>query len=377
MELSGDGALRGSLQELPSDLEGDAAEQVGILTASSPSSSSGCSRGPGLRWVAAATTALSALAFGAVALKHGHRAAGAGQRALGGEPPSLAVLDLNEDSSRSTTSVPFRMSSKDLPSLFCWLVSQTVGGPELNRHQGWWEENLVSEMLTSKVGIFACNEFTVFTDKKCIVNQMGRWGWPYVEEDYVPRPGEIVSWSLQRSTTTAKNSDTSPSNSWVFTAAWKALGNSGVLDKHHWVVKQDPDACFFPWRLRWHASQYPGKDGLVPVYIKNCQPFNSMQGPLEIFSIAMVKAILPNIDYCGNDAAGEDGKMEKCAKEHGGQEYMDVAALKDQYCLHMQPDCHDGNTLAFHPFKVVPGFRECVQQSMAAEDRYTEAAHPK
>lgn len=272
----------------------------------------------------------------------------------------------------TTTSVPFPDSTKDWPSLFCWLVAQTTGGPNVNRPEGWWEEQLVTEMLVTKVGIFACNEFAVFTDKRAIVSKMGQWGWPYVDDDYVPKMGEITSWPLGP-TQVQKNGDSSPSNSWVFTAAWKALGNSGVLNKHHWVVKQDPDACFFPWRLRWHAAQYPSKDGQAPIFIKNCETFDSMQGPLEIFSIALVKLMLPNLDNCGNDAHGEDGKMEKCAKMYGGQQFMDGAALKDKYCSHMQPYCGDGNTIAFHPFKEIPNFRKCVNLSLTAEETYKKS----
>jgi len=267
-----------------------------------------------------------------------------------------------------TTSVAFPNSTKDWPSLFCWLVSQTVGGKKLNKMMGWMEEKLVWEMYLRKIGLFACNDFAVFTDKRCIVSKMHPYGWPYVDDDYEPKDGEVLSWPLG-ATETAKNGDSSPSNVWVFVAAWKALGSSGKLDKHQFVVKQDPDAVFIPWRIRWHSDSWPSKAGTVPFFVKNCPGFGSMQGPIEIFSIAMVKAFLPSIDTCGGGSAGEDSKMEKCAQQFG-QPFMDGGALDDAYCSHGQPNCNDGSKIAFHPFKSTESFGRCHEQTIRAEKSF-------
>lgn len=272
----------------------------------------------------------------------------------------------------STTSKPYPNSTQDWPSLFCWLLSQTIGGKAVNRKQGWWEEKLVWEMYMQKVGIFACNDFAVFTDKKALVSRFEGFGWPYLEDDYAPKEGEVVSWALG-STQTTKNGDSSPSNTWVFVEAWKALGKSGKLLSHNWVVKQDPDAVFFPWRLRWHMGNWPNKDGKTPTYIKNCQTFHSMQGPLEVFSVALVKLLLPRIQTCGRGKPGEDSKMQKCAKEVGGAAFMDANILDDKYCNHHMPNCWNGNIAAFHPFKEIPNFRACVEHSLHTEHAFQKA----
>lgn len=357
-------------------------EDVGILPPHAPAMAS-CRSHTGLmrRGVIAAASAL-ALAAGGLCLNK-VTSVPTGQSVPTAEPPAHERIDVEhflvayqDDEGgvsystepttwTTTTSKPWREDKDDFPSLFCWLLAQTVGGQELNRVQGWWETKLVWQMYIQKVGLFACNEFAIFTDRRSIVSELGAWGWPYVSQNYTRKKGEILSWPLG-STQTAKNSDSSPSNTMIFTAAWKALGRSGRLEKHNWVVKQDPDALFLPWRLRRHTQRWPSKDGQMPMFILNCQSFNSMQGPLEIFSIGMVRAFLPQIDNCGAGSVGEDSKMQKCGQQFG-QAVMDGTALEDKYCLHREPNCWSGEIIAYHPLKEIPSFDQCLYQTLKAE----------
>jgi len=353
-----------------SSTEGLAEEGCGMLEEQAARAATATDRTSKVRR-ALAVVATAALALaGVAAVRHGMSPAKSMQPEMGTE---LVVFESSAGPPTTTTpapttSVDFPSSTKDWPSLFCWLVSQTVGGKETNNKFGWMEEKLVWEMYLRKIGLFACNEFAVFTDKKCIISKMEPWGWPYVAEDYEPKDGEVLSWPLG-STQTGRNGDSSPSNVWVFVSAWKALSSSGKLHKHQFVVKQDPDAVFVPWRIRWHADRWPSKDGTVPFFVKNCPGFGSMQGPLEIFSIAMVNAFLPSIDSCGGGSAGEDSKMEKCAQQFG-QSVMDSTALEDAYCSHGTPNCWDGGKIAFHPFKSTESFGKCYEDTMQAEKKF-------
>merc|ERR1719464_924230 len=57
------------------------------------------------------------------------------------------ITDKTTTTWTTTTVLDWPNSTKDWPSLFCWVVSQTVGG-RLNRVQGWMEEQLIWEMYS-------------------------------------------------------------------------------------------------------------------------------------------------------------------------------------------------------------------------------------
>lgn len=273
----------------------------------------------------------------------------------------------------TTTSTGVAPKLDPFPSIFCFLLMMT---PQAAGSQGWNEESLVRQQFQRKAGIFACNEFAVFTSGKVLINKYSTQGFQSVAADYAAKPGEVVSWSIVGGVS-GKGAQTNPLNNQNFKNAWKAIKSSGVIEKHNWVVKVDPDAVFFPYRLQWHLkSLFPGDQaGNGLAYVTNCGRYGSMQGPLEVFSKGAALAFVNSgLDSCPEEAGtGEDHFLDVCMKRVGAVAKFDPDILKDQYC-DGHVECSSGSTVAFHPFKPPGDFENCAKESMAAEQQW-KATH--
>ncbi|CAE8604897.1 unnamed protein product, partial [Polarella glacialis] len=97
-------------------------------------------------------------------------------------------------------------------------------------------------------------------------------------------------------------------NAWIFMAVWRQVIIDGDYLNFPWTVKVDPDAVFFPNRLRPLLREHQGSG-----YINNCK--YGMHGPIEVLERRAVDALAE--DY----SKSWDGKAPKrCATEqHFGQ----------------------------------------------------------
>merc|ERR1712039_144203 len=104
----------------------------------------------------------------------------------------------------------------------------------------------------------------------------------------------------------------------------------------------DVDAVFFPERLhvhlKWQHNQWNNR-----VYWKNCKKFNSMQGPLEVYSNTTARAFF---DEAGARCAGishwsfgEDIYMQHCMWHLGARPLADYSMVADQYCGSLAGTC--------------------------------------
>merc|ERR1719210_1416357 len=106
------------------------------------------------------------------------------------------------------------------PSLFCWLISLSSGVEPLQ----------VRDQCVQGRGIFACDEWAVFSD--CALELCGGLRGTDIGDLRSP----VASWG-------------SYANTAVFFKAYHSLHQSGKWRGHDWIVKVDPDTVFIPERL--------------------------------------------------------------------------------------------------------------------------------
>jgi len=249
------------------------------------------------------------------------------------------------------------------PSLFCWCIMLTVGTSK----NGWMEELLIKHQLLNGIGIFACNEWAVMSDVALTLNRWGAHGFPLIPGGE-PGPLDMPTWAIG-STKAVKGIETNPLNTGIFRTAWSAIRSSGRLDGHDWLVKVDPDAVWFPKRLRTHLKAYmPGHgSGWENVYLQNCLRFQSMQGPIEVLSKRAAMTLEKDMKWCGGFwGTGEDQFIVRCLRQLGVAAHMESTLLNDKYC-DGYIDCHDTWKVAFHPHKNAKNFIQCYNTSATAE----------
>merc|ERR1740121_924791 len=154
----------------------------------------------------------------------------------------------------------------------------------------------------------------------------------------------------------------------IFIVLWTKLAEDALYLQHNWTVKVDPDAVFFPLRLRMilttHTETERGS------YINNCK--YGLHGPLEVFSRNAVTAWSEGWRdcktafelKCGGDCYwGEDLFIDQCLdKVLGVKRDNDFRLLLEDHC---EPpsgwdDCTDDVAVAFHPFKNVSSWNKCL-----------------
>jgi len=268
----------------------------------------------------------------------------------------------------------FKQKNDAWPSLFGWLIMQTVG----NNPMGWEEENLVKHQLTKGIGIFACNDWAVMSDVTLALNRWGQYGFPRIPGNKPDPDVDLATWSLG-SLQAQKGPQTNPLNSLAFRTAWDALRSSRQLEGHDWVVKVDPDAVFFPARLREHLKAYmPGHgNGGDNVFLENCPRFQSMQGPIEVISKKGALTLEKGIQWCGGIwGTGEDQFLTKCLQQLGVGGTMEPTLLNDMYCDGYS-NCDDSWKVAFHPHKSIKDFDKCFNASWGAEKKKRAQMKPQ
>jgi len=242
------------------------------------------------------------------------------------------------------------------PNLFCFAVIRTFS----------IESVLLRAAYRLSVGIFGCNQWRVYSDVETYMAYPDK-------NDTIGIPGPPATYAGLW-----LNVD-------VFARAWRKLLIEKAFRKSQWTLKADPDAVFFPQRMRYHLKQ-GNWQGEPMVYFKNCGKFNSMQGPLEIFSRAAVNKLVEMFQNCLNwvdrSKIGEDGFMQKCMEVAGIQPVADFSCLKDLYCTdtyYGQPmfPCTDEGIAAFHPLKTLDAYAKCLHEAGSPTHHLLDDLYPK
>lgn len=210
------------------------------------------------------------------------------------------------------------------------------------------EDTLVQAAAEKKIGIFSCNENSVFEGAAA-----ARTDWKSI------------------------------SNTDIFINVWNQVMDEGKFWRNDWTVKADPDCVFFGNRISTHMAKLGiGKDDAV--YIKNCNFKFRFQGSLEIFSVKAMESYKKYRQMCSDKIGhegGEDFFIMTCMDAMGVSAAEDDDVLYDKYATgeHLILDdvshCSNGWTAAFHPFRTVEVWNKCADAAMKAEQTYA-AAHP-
>jgi len=223
-----------------------------------------------------------------------------------------------------------------------------------------YEPNLVKDQLKKHASIFACDEYAVYSDGAKAY--LGESSGGKVETTVIPHadagkgnPGQN-SWQ------------TTPSwlNTLTFMHAWNNVLKDGRYRSHDWVVKVDPDAVFFPDRLRNVLRPHTKAEG-SNVYIQNCNAQNHihLQGSMEVFSRQAIENYGANHWKCEQQLPwhgwGEDMYMQKCMNTLGVGKVAEFNIFYDINCV--QGSCADKSRVSYHPYKETWKYWDCWRQS--------------
>jgi hypothetical protein len=166
----------------------------------------------------------------------------------------------------------------------------------------------------------------------------------------------------------------SVANTDIFVTIWDQIIAEGQWKNFDWTVKVDPDAVFFPDRLRQHLGKLRAPAGSA-VYIKNCDFKFGFMGSLEIFSMKATELFSLNGAQCKNKIGhegGEDFYMMTCMDALGVKTMKDASILNDKYTstatlnLGDVSPCSNGWTASFHPYRSAGVWMNCHNAASGA-----------
>lgn len=232
------------------------------------------------------------------------------------------------------------------PTLFCWSHMEP-GTPEVA---------LLRLQLVKRASIFACNYAAVISSHKFLMGNIGGADvWTWVNPSMGVKMGK-----------NGVNGSTTDSflNTQIFLIAWDTLMSSAQIWPYDFVVKVDPDAVFFPDRLRKHVAPHAGKE----VFFSNCGKWGGevlLYGSLEVFSTAALRLYEQRVKECKAlpwKGWGEDYYMQHCMNELGVENVPDLKQVGDHRCV--SAPCDDYTRVAFHDFKDPKSWYDCFQQAV-------------
>jgi len=235
----------------------------------------------------------------------------------------------------------------------------------------WWtyESDLLKAHLRHKVGIFACDMWAVYSNKNVSLS----------DEDERP-----VYLNAQLNLTKQAYSDVmngslkcefggkahTALNTPIFRRFWERL----LVDKrswsNDWIIKVDPDAVFFPSRLKeMLRDRWKDTNGKPPyaIWLNNC--YLGLHGPIEVFSKQALGVFKGKKDECADLAKKhpqEDAWLGACFEKIGvGRMDAFNLLLEWKWACNERPASRDGRPpcydkqVSFHPFKSIDTWFKC------------------
>jgi len=236
------------------------------------------------------------------------------------------------------------------PSLFCFALMQPEGV----------EVALMMSQFAKRAGVFGCNDQVVFCHGGNVTLGSEDKGW------FKTKP--LAKVAMKKGNVAIPGQMT---NSWLnvklFTKVFDAMIADGRFWMYDWVVKVDPDAVFFPDRLRKHVEPFTSHKGPGALYVRNCgvNPWIHLMGAIEVFSKPAMQKYFDEKWKCESQLAwggwGEDYYMEHCMN-HLGIKYVNDYKMLGQAGCEYAP-CENTWRVAFHPFKTVDAWWQCWEKS--------------
>lgn len=265
------------------------------------------------------------------------------------------------NTSTTTTSTTWTSTSTAtwsfaFPSLFCFSVTRTTG----------YEPHLIRAQKAKGISIFACEDWAVLTDGGSI--KLGSYKTPAIKVK------KVAMGDLHNNGVTT----TSWLNTMIFMEAWEIIGKDSRFRLHDWTVKVDPDAVFFPHRLKRvvapisMASKDAAPKDKPKVYINNCDLYRDKGwsmffGSLEVFSTQAIEAYLWGWKKCEKALKwhgwGEDLFVSSCMEFLGVDHVNEFGMLADHRCY--AAPCSDHSKIAFHDFKTIDTYFSCWTNATA------------
>jgi hypothetical protein len=206
-----------------------------------------------------------------------------------------------------------------------------------------YEVALLKSQLAKRVGIFACNEYVVYSSKDIVLT---------TETESATVRTNVLEGSLSAVADSAG----------AFFSLWEGVVADKHFDSYDWTAKVDADAVFLPQRLRQRMKSFDPDEA---VSLNNCK--DGLRGPLEILSIGGMKAFSGGIDKCKNKLQGEwhefgvDVLLGECLDLLKVKRVDDTTLLREASVGEV-PMCV-GEEVAFHPLTSPEKYFTCLAQT--------------
>jgi len=274
----------------------------------------------------------------------------------------------------------------DGTSLFCFTAYRKNRGVS---DADDWNLDLIETQLKIKTGVFACDEWRVFSDVKVGLSLDGTVQTIQVSED---NPGDFCQ---QKRKAFGGWGEGQCVNTPFYRKVWQKLAaekdDPAMAARSYysksWLVKADPDVVFIASRLQQKlaAIKVP-KEGL---YVEHCREVSyGFFGSLEVMSKTAAVILFQNMETCYNGEVnwkgsklaqqygwyGEDLLAQKCMDRHGAKKIWDFGLVTDGTCQASRPDgqkenkkwipdpetCRTSGTPAYKPLKYSKDYFACL-----------------
>ncbi|CAK9041198.1 unnamed protein product [Durusdinium trenchii] len=271
------------------------------------------------------------------------------------------------------------------PSLFCWSLIQAGSG----------EEDLIRQHRERNTGIFRCDDWLLLSDhpvsfqdvKSMSIGAFNskRAPWNSWQEPKMAASAfeYLMICQVVESHRTVRGEQSSEKvmklnryNVPVFLRAWKQVVDEDQrFQQYDWTVKVDADTFFCHDRLRQRLVNTNSSEAYIWLNYDaaaNPGPLDFL-GPIEIFSKKAVQLYQQkHWQVCPRphpQTQGEDAFMKDCFLNLGANTKTDYSILENacDWCKPLSPEqCADSQHVAFHPFKDVKIYAECLEHAANA-----------
>jgi len=220
-----------------------------------------------------------------------------------------------------------------------------------------YERSLLRLQYQEGASIFGCDGYTVFSNRE--MELAPGFHTFYVDSDLKCQLGGEFGTAM---------------NTGIFLKVWETLIRNDEFKYHDWTVKVDPDAVFFPERLRVELIHHSEVGN--GIYLNNCK--YGLHGPLEVYSRNAVRALASGMQRCqdhfnqqcsGPCQWGEDMYIDQCLwKVLGVKREDEFSLLREDHCDPPKgwESCREAQFTTFHPFKSAEGYRTCLHNAREA-----------
>jgi len=234
--------------------------------------------------------------------------------------------------------------------------------------------NILQTQLKNGVGLFACNDWEVFSDKTVQLS-------PTITSTMLPANAEYGKFFRKDKTDHYINTP-------LFLEAWRKMKADGRWSAMSWVVKVDAPTVFMPDNLR--ATLASKMDTPTGVYFQNCKGvLEGFFGNLEVASAEGFKRFLEQVEKSYTSSCwrqeteeckkgwkygpwGEDLFMQRTMDDAEVAKISDFSLTTSGTCPGDRPEgqkknklyvppCNAGETKsAVHPFRTVSAWFKCL-----------------